>query len=154
MIRKDLYAYMEALSNVTELRGVKFAYTVIKNKKKIEEEIKILEEVIKASEGFTIYEQERIRLCEINCEKDETGRPVISDNKYKIIDIVEFDNQLNTLKSKYASDILGRENQFNEYNRMLEDEIQIVLSKIDYIDIPVDISISQLQSIEFMVNFE
>ena len=87
MKRKDLYMYMDALSNVTELKGVKFAYTLIKNKKKIEEEIKILEEVVKASEDFSIYENQRIRLCEIHCEKDDNGKPIILENKYKILDI-------------------------------------------------------------------
>ena len=145
--------YMDALSNVTELKGVKFAYTVIKNKKKIEEEIKLLEEVVKASEGFSIYEQQRIQLCELHCEKDENGRPVISENKYKILDVEKFDGELGQLKDKYMSDILERERQINEYNRMLEEDIDINLSKLDFNDIPTDISITQLESIEFMVNF-
>ena len=153
MKRKDLYMYMDALSNVTELKGVKFAYTVIKNKKKIEEEIKLLEEVVKASEGFSIYEQQRIQLCELHCEKDENGRPVISENKYKILDVEKFDGELGQLKDKYMSDILERERQINEYNRMLEEDIDINLSKLDFNDIPTDISITQLESIEFMVNF-
>lgn len=154
MKRKDLYAYMDALSNVTELKGVKFAYTLIKNKKKIEEEIKILEEVVKASEDFSIYENQRIRLCEVHCEKDDNGKPVIEDNKYKIIDIQNFDNELNILKEKHMSSILERERQINEYNSMLEEDIEINLSKIDYIDIPTDITTAQLESIQFMVNFD
>lgn len=154
MKRKDLYAYMDALSNVTELKGVKFAYTLIKNKKKIEEEIKILEEVVKASEDFSIYESERIRLCEFHCEKDDNGKPIISENKYKIIDIQNFDNELNILKEKHMSSILERERQINEYNSMLEEDIEINLSKIDYIDIPTDITTAQLESIQFMVNFD
>lgn len=154
MKRRDLYAYIDALSNVTELKGVKFAYTVIKNKKKIEEEIKLLEEVVKASEGFSIYEGERIRLCELHCEKDDNGVPVISEQKYKIIDVEKFDTELNTLKEKFMTVILERERQINEYNKMLDENIEINLSKIDYVDIPTDISISQLESIEFMVNFD
>lgn len=154
MKRKDLYMYMDALSNVTELKGVKFAYTLIKNKKKIEEEIKILEEVVKASEDFSIYENQRIRLCEIHCEKDDNGKPIILENKYKILDIQSFDNELNSLKEKHMSSILERERQINEYNKMLEEDIEINLSKIDFIDIPTDITTAQLESIEFMVNFD
>lgn len=154
MKRKDLYMYMDALSNVTELRGVKFAYTLIKNKKKIEEEIKILEEVVKASDDFSIYENERIRLCEIYCEKDDNGKPVILENKYKILNVENFDNELNSLKEKHMSSILERERQINEYNKMLEEDIDINLSKIDFIDIPIDITTTQLESIEFMVNFD
>lgn len=154
MKRRDLYSYMEALSNVTELKGVKFAYTVIKNKKKIEEEIKILEEVVKASENFSIYEQERIKLCELHCEKEENGRPVIIENKYKILDTEKFDLELNVLKEKYMSDILERERQINDYNRMLDENIEMNITKIEYNDIPSEITTNQLESIDFMINFD
>ena len=154
MKRRDLYSYMEALSNVTELKGVKFAYTIIKNKKKIEEEIKILEEVVKASENFSIYEQERIRLCEIHSEKEENGRPVIIENKYKILDTEKFDLELNVLKEKYMSDILERERQINDYNRMLDENIEMNITKIEYNDIPSEITTNQLESIDFMINFD
>jgi len=153
MKRKDLYVYMESIEKVSSLKGVKFAYTLIKNKKKIEEEIKILEEVVKPSEGFTEYEKQRINLCEINCEKNKEGNPIIENNRYKIINVEKFDSELNELKEKNKEFIKEREKQINEYNNMLNDDIEIDFSKVGFEDLPTDISTEQLESIEFMVNF-
>ena len=154
MKRRELYVYMESIEKVSSLKGVKFAYTIIKNKKKFEEEIKILEEVVKPSEGFTNYEKERISLCELSCEKTENGSPVIENNRYKIIDVPKFDLELNSLKEKNNEFITERENQINEYNRMLEEDINLDISKIGFEDLPIDITTEQLESIDFMINFE
>jgi hypothetical protein len=37
MKKRDLYVSLQALNSVVELKGVKFAYTVLKNKRKLKE---------------------------------------------------------------------------------------------------------------------
>lgn len=153
MKNRNLYEYLEALNAVSELKGVKFAFTVIKNKKKLEEELKNLEEAIKASEEFTTYENQRIQLCNSHSELDDQGNPVIEDNRFKIIDTVKFDEELNTLKEDYLQVISEREIQINEYNILLNEDCELTLTKLNFEDLPTDITTQQLEVIDFMINF-
>lgn len=154
MKRRDLYNYFQALNNVGDLKGVKFAYTIIKNKKVIEEEIKDLEEVVKANSEFEKYEQERIQLCELHSEKDEEGKALIEDQKYKIIDQTKFDGELETLKGNYQESITERFKQIDEYNKMLDEEVEMTIKKLNFDDLPENITTDQLESLTFMVNLD
>lgn len=154
MKRRELYMFMQSLNNLGNLKGVKFAYSIIKNKKKIEEEIKILEEVVKPSDEFSKYEAERIELCELHCEKDDKGEPVVEDDKYKIIDESKFDKELETLKESYNTYITEREDQIKDYNKMLDDEIEMDFAKVNFDELPTDISTTQLESITFMLDLD
>jgi len=154
MKNRNLYEYLEALNSVSELKGVKFAFTVIKNKKKLEEELKNLEEAIKASEEFTSYENQRIQLCNVHSEKDDNGQPIIENNRFKIIDLNKFDEELNSLKANYLEIISDREKQINEYNQLLNEDCSLVLSKLNFEDLPQEITTQQLETIDFMINFD
>jgi actin-related protein len=154
MKKRDLYVSLQALNSVVELKGVKFAYTVLKNKRKIEEEIKLFEEVIKPNSAFEEYERKRITLCEIHSEKDTEGKPVIVGDKYKLVDVDLFNNELDKLKTNYQEVIDERIGQINEYNVILDENIDINFEKLNFIDIPTNISAKELESIEFMVNME
>ena len=81
MRKRDLYASMQSLNSVSELKGIKFAYSVLKNKRKLEEEIKLFEEVIKPNPEFEDYERKRIALCEVHSDKDTEGNPIIIADK-------------------------------------------------------------------------
>lgn len=154
MNNKNLYEYLEALKGVSDLKGVKFAYTVIKNKKKIEEELKILEEAIKPSTEFQDYENKRLQICNIHSEKHEDGTPVIEDNKFKIIDLDTFNEELSDLKEQYLESISERESQIMEYNNLLNEECDLELDKLVFTDLPQDITTQQLEMIDFMINFD
>jgi tetratricopeptide (TPR) repeat protein len=154
MKRKDLYTHFQSLEAVKDLKGVKFAYSVLKNKKKIEEEIKLFEEVIKPNPEYEEYERKRIVLCEVHSEKDTEGRPIVVADKYKLVDYEAFNEELEKLKLGYKEIISERIEQINEYNKVLEETISLDFLKINFVDIPSDITPSQLESIDFMVNME
>ena len=154
MKRRDLYTHLQSLDAVKDLKGVKFAYSILKNKRRIEEEIKLFEEVIKPNPGFEEYERKRIVLCEIHSEKTEQGNPVIVGDKYKLIDVDVFNIELEKLKEGYQDVINERINQINEYNLILDEDIHIDMMKISFNDLPLDITSKQLESIEFMVIVE
>jgi hypothetical protein len=151
MKRKEIFDNIQALNSVSELKGVKFSYSVIKNKKKIEEEIKVLEEIIKPTNRYSAYESQRIQICEKHAEKDINNKAIIEDNKFKILDMTTFDIELNALKNDYLDDISEREKQIDEYNRMLDDDIELDYTKIGFNDFPNDITPKQLETISFMI---
>ena len=154
MKRKDLYVHLQSLETIKDLKGVKFSYSILKNKRKFEEEIKLFEEVIKPNKQYEDYEMNRIALCEIHAEKDENGKPIILVDKYKLVDLNLFNEELELLKAGYQDVINERVRQINEYNFILEEEIFLDVTKINFIDLPLDITPKQLESIEFMVNID
>jgi hypothetical protein len=154
MKRRDLYIYMQGLNSVTDLKGVKFAYSVIKNKKKIEDEIKIFEEVIKPDPAYEEYELKRISLCEIHSDKDEDGKPIVIADKYKLTNVDIFNEELEKLKFNYKDIIDERMKQINEYNKILDETMVIDITKISFNDLPENITPKQLESIIFMVDME
>lgn len=154
MKKRELYICLQGLEKVKDLKGIKFAYICLKNKKKIEEEIKLFEEVIKPHPKFEEYEQQRIKLCEIHAEKDNNNEPIILKDQYKIIDQSKFENELNILKKDYIDIIEDRTDQIKEYNKMLEDNIEIEFEKINFSEIPENISADELESINFMIDLD
>ena len=154
MKKRELYTSLEALDSVKELKGIKFAYVALKNKKKIEEEIKLFEEIIKPNPKFEEYEQKRIQLCVVHSDKNENGEPVILNDKYKIIDENKFNTELDGLKKGYNDVIEERIKQINDYNLMLEEEVNIEFEKINFDNIPENISAKELEAIDFMINFD
>lgn len=154
MEKRSLYESFQSLEAVKELKGVKFAYAVLKNMKMISEEIKLFEEVIKPSPEYERYEFSRIALCESHSEKKEDGTPVIVGDKYKIVDELSFNAELEVLKNDYGVFITERLKQIDEYNKMLNEIINIDFVKINFGDIPENVSAKELESIEFMINME
>lgn len=60
-------------------------------------------------------EEDRVALAEEHAEKDEQGKPISKDNVYKIIDLDEFNKQLEELKNGEVAIEVG------EYSNNLED---------------------------------
>lgn len=150
MRKRDLYFNMQSLNAVGDLKGTQFAVAVLKNRKKIEDEIILLEEVIKPNPIFEEYEKKRIVLCEVHAEKDVDGKSVIVGDKYKLVDIDLFNIDLDKLKNNYQDIIDERVQQINKYNNLLDEDIDIDLIKLKYDDLPENISAKQLESIDFM----
>ena len=69
--RRDLIILWNVLNSIkVEKADPKFTYAVSKNKKKLEPEIKILQEMDIPNEDFKKYEENRINLCKEYAEKN------------------------------------------------------------------------------------
>jgi len=158
MKRKEINLYLKSLNEVSEIKGVKFAFSIFKNRKKLENQIEedktIFEEILKPSDGFKEFESNRIDLCVKHSEKDDNGNPITENDQYKIIDMDLFNSELNNLSELYKNDIDIRYKQVSEYNKIMEEDIVIDFVKVDYNDLPEDVTEKQLRSIEFMINLD
>lgn len=155
MKRREITSILNTLNSVSELKGVKFAFTVLKNRKKIEAQIEedrtIFEEILKPSDGFKQYEEERISLCVLHSEKDENGNPIIENEQYKIIDLDKFNSELNNISEKFKNEIEERQKQVQEYQKIMEEDIELNFSKVSFEELPEDVSEKQLRELEFML---
>jgi len=158
MKRKNFGSAINALDSVSEIKGVKFAFAVLKNRRKIEYQLEedklIFEEILKPSEGFKEYEEKRIALCENSSEKDEEGNAITEGDRYKIIDMAKFNKDLDKLTLEYKSAVEDRKVQINEYNSLMEEDIEIDFQKIGFNDLPEELSETQLRSLEFMLDLD
>jgi hypothetical protein len=149
----DLFRLREGLNDVSNLKGVKFAYVVLKNKKIVEEEIETLQKSVEMSLQFQEFERKRIGLCEQFSEKNKDGSPIIIINAYSIPDRETFESEVSQLKNKYLECVLEREKQLREYDKLLNEESDVInrLSKININNVPDDISATQLDAIKEII---
>lgn len=149
---RELDVLYNGLRSVESLRGVKFAYAVAKNKRLIEQELKILENILKPKEGFNLYEKDRIAICEKYCVRDPNGKPIFDkDGNYEILNKADADKEFDILKEKHDFDIQDRQNQIDEFQKMMEVASDISLHTIPLSDVPQDISTKQMEGIMVMI---
>jgi hypothetical protein len=152
----DVLNFKQGLNSVNSLKGVKFAYAVSKNSKKVDVEIEAFKEVQKPHKEFEAYEKERLEMCVEKSEKDENGNPIIVDlgngqQKYKIADEVWFENFIKSLQEQYKESIQNREQQMKDVENLLQSNIEIDFHKVGVNDLPQDITAAQLNAIDLMI---
>lgn len=144
----ELYKGLDTLGS---LQGVKFAYFIAKNKALLESEIKDMKEAIKTSDEYNVYEKARIALAEEHAVKED-GKPVVKDNSYVMEDKDAFNKAWEALKDKHKDAIDARKKQVEDFNKFLEEEIELNLHNIQLTDVPANITVEQMEIIEPLVN--
>jgi len=153
--RNELTKLTQAFNNVKDLSGIKFAYAITKNKRKIQQELDTLKEIFKPIAEYDKYEQDRVKLCNELCDKDENNNPVIKNNQFVGLEKNEdFNKKVKILQETYKSAIEERENQIKEYNTLMSEEVEIELHKVKLVDVPQNISSKQLESIFVIIDEE
>ena len=143
-----LAGLLQGFNLVNNLSGFKFAYGIAKNRKIVEEELKILSEVITPSKEFTEYDKQRVELCKKYATKDAKGKPVIVNGAFSgLKQNSKFDKEIEELRTKFKVALDKRRKEEEDYNKMLEDEIDVNFHMIEAKSIPDNITVGQMQSI-------
>ena len=149
--RQKLFNLLNAFETVKDLPGVKFAYAVIKNKAKINQEITALNKNMQPTAEYRKWEKARVALCQKHCTKKD-GKPVIENNKFIGLEKnLTFEKALDGLKKNYKPTLDDYKKKVDEYNRKITEEIEFDIHKIAKKDIPVNITPKQLEVIEIIV---
>lgn len=156
MIREDYLTFYEEASKLDNLKGVKFAYWISRNKAKIEPEINAVNKASIPSPAYDAYDKERVELAKNHSKKDEKGNPVTKmighRSNFVIEDQKVFDSELKALQEKHKDAIEEREKQVKEVEDLLKEEITLELYRIPLNIIPEDISVEQMNIIQFLVD--
>lgn len=157
----ELYSLADSISKNLEslkyLKGAKFTYSIIKNIELIEKEIEVLTKMSKPSEEFENYDKDRLALCERLSQKDGEGNSLKNDlgngNFEYILDInsKEWTEGTTLLSSKYLDAIKNREVQINNYNEILNKEVELKFYEIKLDDIPNDINLELMNIIKYFI---
>lgn len=150
MTNGELYGLAIGCTQVGNLKGIKFAYAVAKTKNLIKPLVEALEEVKKPAENFQKFESERIKLCREHAEKDEKGQPKIMGGVYVGLG-EEFNTELEKLKEEHKQAIEEREQQMQDYAKLLEEEVDVELHKVKLDEVPEDITGKQLEMLMPMI---
>ena len=149
--REELGQLLQGLSAIN-VPGTKFNYAVLKNKKKVEAEIKVIKEVMKSSAEYEEFTTKRIEVCEKHCTKNKEGKSIIQNRVYAgLKDNVEFDKELETLKVTYKVALEGYEKQRKELTELLAEEVEIELHQVNVKDVPDGVTTKQLEAIFIIV---
>lgn len=149
---KELIELNAVLNEVTNIKGKKFAYMVVKNKSLIEQELKVFEEIKRNPHpDYEKYELERKELCESHSKKDENGNIKSVDGKYDIEDMGAFQKDFEVLKEKYKEVIDDLQAAEQDFNNFLNDEAKVELVKVKIDDLPDDIDAEFLLKLKSVI---
>jgi hypothetical protein len=154
MKNKDLDEFKRGLESVGKLKGVRFQYAVIKNKKLVEDELEIINKTIEYTPAYSEYESKRVAICEKYVDRTDSGDMIIENNNYVITTNKElFEKEFDALKTEYATTIADRTNQIKEYEKLLIEESSISekLIKVSATILPDDMTGEQMEAIFEMI---
>ncbi len=144
----QLEGLMRGIDACGDLKGVKFAFGLAKNKKMLVKEFEIFQEAIKPSKEFIEYDQKRVDLCKELADKDEKGNPKMESNNYIVIKNKEdFEIRSKALTEQNQSAVDDRSKQIKEFNELMNKESDFKPFLIARNDIPDDITSKQLSGI-------
>jgi|TARA_R110000744_G_scaffold68481_1_gene139258 hypothetical protein len=131
---RSLADLLQAMFEVSELKGVKFSLQISKNISLIKEELSSLEESSKPTAKFLEIAQLVQQL--------ETSESISDEEKKEKIQKIESEN---------VELVEERKSQIAEFTEMLKEEIGLSLFKISEDSLPVDITAKQLLGINLII---
>ena len=162
MTKRNLLDLYQSLNKLSTLPGAKFSYAVAKNMLVIKNEMEALNEVQKPKADFIKlqkeFEPKRIEIVEKYCKKDDKGIALkkfitINGQQVEIYDM-EPENQVKSntecevaLKEMNPKIYKEREEQLNEYEKLLDEEVVLMFYKIKQENLPSIITPEQVTSI-------
>lgn len=141
--REDLLKLWTLIGRLSfEKCHLRFHYTLLKMKREISSEVETINALTEPSEKIAAYEQERIKICSDKCEKNEDGTPkqtaqgnfVIKDELQK-----EFETEISALKEKHLEAIKEAEQRNRDFQKLIDEEIDIDLPSIAMSVMPEEI---------------
>jgi len=149
MKNSELFGLIEILNKLGDVRAAKFNYFIAKNKGKVLDEIKALQEVINNSDvKYREFTTKRVSLNEKYCLKKE-GKSVIENNAYKIDpeNQAKFTEEINALRDASLDIINAEKDRMMSVNKLLDEECKIVFYKLRKDDIPAEVSGNDISAI-------
>ena len=149
---KEAVALFRAIQGglFNNLQGVRFNYSLKRNKDILKRELKIIEESFSPDPDFEKLEEERITLLAKFVERDDKGNPIIVDGDYKVLENnkEEFNKLFEPIKDKYYAASEGQKKRVQEYSSMIETaDISFDLHYFKIPDIPEEINQEQMDLI-------
>ena len=150
--RGDLYRVLQGINLAGSLTGIKFSYSMSKNKNLIMAELKSAEESLQQSPEMLAFEKDRMELVNEYGTRDKKGNLVVENNQYAIEKMDEFNEKVEALKKVHKEAIDENQKKIDEYNEFMKEEIDMPFHMISMQDIPENISVDVMDQIMPLVS--
>lgn len=148
----QLVEIRKTLDDLSKHEGIEFAYSVYKNKIIIDKKLSELDFIKNIEPEVVEYENKRIQLCEDSSEKDNSGKPIIENDLYKIVNIKEFESKIEELNHIYEPFLKKRQLQIDLFNTKMNEDCELDFHKINISDLPKGFKTAEdLDLISFML---
>jgi len=120
----------------------KFSYAVVLNDDAIRSNVKAITNIANPSESYVEYEQKRNEIIAKYADFDADGKILLVDNRWVVFKDGMKDtasNELNILNAEYSEIIEKRNADIDEYNELLDSEVQLNIQMVDIEHIPDEI---------------
>lgn len=140
--RKEAVEFYSKLQNLKIGEYNKFLlYAIMKNKielKKIFDEVADKERLLSSSTELLNFEKERIQIVKEFAKKDESGLPIIIDNRFDVPEesAAEIQSKLMELREKYKDTFEKNRNDIEEYEKYTAEEIEFQETKTAFKNLP------------------
>ena len=154
MKKAELFPLFHGLKDVSQFPGVKFAYAVAKNMAAVKTECECLEKSAAASDEFMEYDRKRVELGKELCDMNEDGSPATKTSNGQ--EVFMFDGRLTSpaweaaitaLNAENAEVIAARTAQLDDFNKLLDEDTDVVLFKVSADQLPEGINAAQISTI-------
>ena len=118
MKRFELFSIQVVIEEMLKTsKIVKLNFALLANKKSLEAEIESIKASMIVSDDYKVYDEARIELCKVHCEKDGNGEPKMNDNQFVGLDTnITFVTEVKTLQDKNKIAIDEYTIKIAEYN--------------------------------------
>ena len=154
----DAYSLFALIRKYEEqpLLPKKFAWALLRNKKKLLPVVEALEELRKAPSVIAEFEEARINLCKEYAEKDENGEPKTKDSSFVIPpeSLETLQSKIGELREQHKDAIEAQRLQFKEIEEVLATPANADLYKVPLSYLPEQISPVELEIFAFIIEDE
>jgi len=154
-MKKDkLFVMLEDIEKLKDIKNIKFAYCLAKNKNKILNEVELIKSSLRKlsveeDKTYKEYITRRKSLLDKCSNRDKNGKVIIEDGIYSINDVDNFIKDNAVLEEQF-NDTITKVKDVNKKNKdFLDSELEdkIIFSKINLSEVPDEISLSQIQNL-------
>ena len=104
-------------------KKAQLSWRLIQFKKIFENDIKLMSEYIEPTEEFKKFEEKRVSLCQIYCDKNDDGTPKIVNNTYVGLEKSStFKDELGKLREEYKEEVAQMDEKFRYYETAILNE--------------------------------
>lgn len=153
LARKEVLRLHEAISAIKGKSGnARWTYALAKNIRTLSGEVESTKEAFSPKIGYQQYERERIQLCNRMAAKDDNDKPLLDNGNFVIVDMAAFYEELAKLREKYAEALEEQEKLDKEFDKFIEEDVEIKLHMVDPSEIPDGLEPEELEGVLGIIN--
>lgn len=154
MTREEVLKLYDVFKELSQIHNTRFAYFIAKNKKLLQSEIEIINEIRRPPEKYLEFERKRLDLVAFHSEKNENGDPIIQNGHFKVVDESLFSSAFKSLSKEYAEALIDAEKHEDSLKEFLSESVDFDVLTIPFKYLPDTLNSSEIESLMSFIEDE